>query len=298
LSLDRLIRVGMFTVIDADGRSHVFKGSEGPRATVRLADRALGWKLFFEPSLRLGEAYVKGTLTVAEGSLYDVLDLIGRNTAAGGVLPLQAWKWRARKLLRGLQQMNSLARAPRHVAYHYNLTEEFYRLFLDPDLHYSCAYFLDEKESLEAAQANKLRHIAAKLLLKPGQRVLDIGSGWGGLALFLAKEAGVEVTGITLSETQLAAARRRAQEAGLADRVRFDLRDYREQEGTFDRIVSVGMFEHVGVGYYRTFFDKVRALLAEDGVALLHTIGGSLRPMGRTPSRLGSCAAPPSPSTP
>jgi cyclopropane-fatty-acyl-phospholipid synthase len=281
--LRHLIRVGTLTVIDAAGGTHVFRGREGPRATIRLHRRSLQWTLFFQPSLRLGEAYTDGTLTVEDGSLYDFLDLVGRNWAIAGAHPLEAWGERGRNLIRRLREFNSPARARRNAAHHYDLTEELYRLFLDSDLQYSCAYFLDEDESLEAAQANKRRHIAAKLLLRPGQKVLDIGSGWGGLALHLAAEAGVEVTGITLSEMQLEASRRRAKESGLSDRVSFHLRDYRKQEGTFDRIVSVGMFEHVGVGYYRTFFDKIRDLLAEDGVALLHTIGRSGGPCATDP---------------
>ena len=179
----------------------------------------------------------------------------------------------ARRLFRGLSQYNPAGAAQCHAAHHYDLSDTLYDLFLDQDRQYSCAYFLSPDDSLEEAQAQKKRHIAAKLLLKPGCRVLDIGSGWGGLALYLASLTGAEVTGITLSEEQVKAARRRAAEAGLSDRVRFHLRDYRDEHGSYDRIVSVGMFEHVGVNHFKTFFRQVKDLLNDDGVALLHSIG-------------------------
>jgi cyclopropane-fatty-acyl-phospholipid synthase len=179
----------------------------------------------------------------------------------------------AYKKFRGLTQRNVAARARKNVAHHYDLSNELYRLFLDDDLQYSCAYFLKPDDSLETAQRNKLRHIAAKLALKPGQKVLDIGSGWGGMAMYLAEAAQVDVTGVTLSVEQHELATKRARERGLSDRVRFELRDYRDVTAKFDRIVSVGMFEHVGIGHYGEFFTKVSSLLADDGVALLHSIG-------------------------
>jgi cyclopropane-fatty-acyl-phospholipid synthase len=178
-----------------------------------------------------------------------------------------------RKLTRRLHQYNPVPRSRRNVAHHYDLSDRFYDLFLDRDRQYSCAYFLHPDDDIDTAQLNKRQHIAAKLLLRPGMKVLDIGSGWGGLALYLASEFGVDVTGLTLSTEQLKVAQRRAAQAGLADRVRFELRDYREERGSYDRIVSVGMFEHVGVGQYPTFFGQVSALLKRDGVALLHSIG-------------------------
>jgi cyclopropane-fatty-acyl-phospholipid synthase len=176
-------------------------------------------------------------------------------------------------LARPFVQFNPIRRARRNVAHHYDLSDELYALFLDSDRQYSCAYFMEPTDGLEQAQENKKRHIAAKLLLEPGMKVLDIGCGWGGMALFLAERCGVEVLGVTLSEHQLAVARGRAAAKGLSGRARFELMDYRQLAGSFDRIVSVGMFEHVGVPQYRAFFDKVASLLPPDGVALLHSIG-------------------------
>ncbi|MBN2751920.1 MAG: class I SAM-dependent methyltransferase, partial [Rhodospirillaceae bacterium] len=186
-------------------------------------------------------------------------------------------------LIRRLHQHNPAQKAKRNVAHHYDLPPELYDTFLDADHQYSCAYFPTGSETLEQAQAAKKRHIAAKLLLEPGQRVLDIGCGWGGMALSLAKDFGVDVTGITLSEHQLATARARAMAAGLSDRVRFELMDYRSVRGRFDRIVSIGMFEHVGVRYYRAFFRAIRERLSENGIALLHTIGRNEPPGDTNP---------------
>ena len=271
--LNHLIQVGTLSIIDGVGRTHRFGSGEPPSVTVRLHDRALNWKLFFDPELHTGEAYTDGTLTVEDGSVYDFLELICMNLATAGYHPYyRAVEW-VRRVIRPVQQFNPISRARRNVAHHYDLSDALYDLFLDTNRQYSCAYFADGDEDLETAQEKKKRHIAAKLLLKPGHRVLDIGSGWGGLALYLAREMQVDVTGITLSSSQLQASRALAEEAGLAGRARFFLRDYREETGTYDRIVSVGMFEHVGIGHYRQFFTTVRDLLADDGVALLHTIG-------------------------
>ncbi len=176
-------------------------------------------------------------------------------------------------MLRRLHQYNPASRAQRNAAHHYDLSDKLYELFLDQDWQYSCAYFPEGEEDIDAAQLAKKRHIAAKLLLRPGDRVLDIGSGWGGLAIYLARECGADVTGLTLSVEQHKMATRRAAQAGLSDRVRFHLRDYRDEQGQYDRIVSVGMFEHVGINHYGTFFAKLKSLLTADGVALLHSIG-------------------------
>ena len=176
-------------------------------------------------------------------------------------------------LLRRIHQYNSRTRARQNVAHHYDLSDHLYELFLDRDRQYSCAYFPGEDDDLEQAQLDKKRHIAAKLMIEPGQKLLDIGSGWGGLALYLAAASGADVTGLTLSAEQYKVATRRAVAAGLSDRVRFYIRDYREETGQYDRIVSVGMFEHVGVNHYAAFFAKVKSLLTADGVALLHSIG-------------------------
>jgi len=269
----RIITVGRLRVVDARGRSHAFEGSSGASVAIRLRDPALHWKLLVRPRLYLPEAYVDGALTIEEGSLYDLIDLFAANIEClpegilgrllnGTVAPL-----------RRLHQYNPVSRARQNVAHHYDLSDRLYELFLDRDRQYSCAYFYDSSDDLDTAQLNKKRHIAAKLLIRPGQRVLDIGAGWGGLALYLAGECGADVTGLTLSTEQHKAAMLRAAAAGLSDRVRFHLRDYREEVGRYDRIVSVGMFEHVGINHYNAFFTKLKSLLAPDGVALLHSIG-------------------------
>jgi cyclopropane-fatty-acyl-phospholipid synthase len=281
--LSSMIRVGQLTLVDASGRRHVFEGAPGPTATMRLRDRALHWKLVVRPYLFLPEAYMDGALTVEEGSLYDLLDLFAINTEAADSIPLFHLANRMALLLRRLHQHNPIARSQRNVARHYDLSDQLYALFLDRDRQYSCAYFLSPDDDIDTAQINKLRHIASKLLLRPGHKVLDIGSGWGGLALYLAAECGADVTGLTLSAEQLKVAQHRAAAAGLADRVRFVLRDYRKESGHYDRVVSVGMFEHVGVNQYGAFFAKLKELLAPDGVALVHAIGRMDGPAATNP---------------
>ena len=271
--LERMIRVGKLEVIDAHGNYHVFSGTPGCEATVRLYDSALHRKLFFNPDLHVGEAYMNGTLIVEKGTLSDFLEILVTNLGAAQTYPMySACEWFSR-VLRGWQQYNPVGRSRSNAAHHYDLPDQLYDQFLDHDRQYSCAYFLSPDDDLDTAQANKQRHLAAKLLLEPGVSVLDIGSGWGGLALYLARVGGGQVTGLTLSDKQVKMANRRAAEAGLSDRVRFYLRDYREETGTYDRIVSVGMFEHVGINHYREFFSTVRNLLAEDGLCVLHSIG-------------------------
>ena len=270
---ERIITIGRLDLVDAAGTSHAFCGAPGPGVAIRLHDPALHWKLVVRPRLYLPEAFTAGTLTIEEGSLYDLIDLLAVNLEA---LPNGFFARHldgSPTLLRRVHQYNPLSRARRNAAHHYDLSDQLYELFLDRDRQYSCAYFRDGGGDLDTAQLDKRRHIAAKLLLRPGQKVLDIGSGWGGLALYLAGECGADVTGLTLSVEQHKVATRRAAAAGLADRVRFHLRDYREERGQYDRIVSVGMFEHVGVNHYRAFFARLQALLAPDGVALLHSIG-------------------------
>jgi cyclopropane-fatty-acyl-phospholipid synthase len=279
--LRRTIKIGRLTIIDATGRSHVFQGSEGPAATVRLHDKALHRKLLLNPKLAFGEAYMDGTLTCEGGDLYDVLDLVARNMAYLETHPSQIWRERLGRFVRYIHTYNPVERAQRNVAHHYDLSGALYDLFLDKDRQYSCAYFASDNDNLETAQANKKLHLAAKLRLEPGQKLLDIGSGWGGLGLYLAKLAGLDVTGITLSTEQQKLSEQRAADAGLSDRVRFQLRDYREQTGVFQRIVSVGMFEHVGPNHYREFFRKVKELLTDDGIMLLHAIG-RMEPPGST----------------
>ncbi len=271
--LDRVIQIGRLTLIDTAGRRHEFGPGGSPQVTIRLHDRTLPRRLFLNPALSVGEAYTEGTLTIEEGTLDEFLHLCTYCPEALDRHPVQILRRWIGWPLRYLHQFNPIRRARANAAHHYDLSGELYDLFLDRDRQYSCAYFQDGRESLYEAQAKKRRHIAAKLLLRPGLRVLDVGSGWGGLALYLAQECGAEVTGITLSEEQLKVARERAAATGLAERVHFALRDYRGEDGLYDRIVSVGMFEHVGIGHYCTFFAKLRQLLQPDGVALLNAIG-------------------------
>jgi len=273
--LDQLIKVGRLTVIWPNGRTCAFGEvvANDPRldVIVRLRGALTPWKLALNPDLHLGEAYMNGTLLLEQGTLRDLLEICGRNVLQGQHQTLLARA--VSSLSRGLQQQNSPAAARRNAARHYDLPYALYRQFLDDDLQYSCAYFPKSGCSLDEAQRAKKRHIAAKLQLKPGQRVLDIGCGWGGLALSLARAEEVDVVGVTLSREQLVVAQQRATSLGLDKRVRFELRDYRELSGKFDRIVSVGMFEHVGTPHYADFFDLLRELLADKGIALLHSIG-------------------------
>ena len=275
--LRNLTRIGRLTAIDAAGRRHVFEGLPGPEATIRFHDRLAEWLLFANPRLYLGELYMDGRITIEQGELYDFLDWAGRNLQR---IEQERRYFRATppwlaKIVRYVQQYNPVVRARRNVAHHYDLSDTLYDLFLDSDRQYSCAYFTSDNDTLEAAQDNKKRHIAAKLMLKPGVRVLDIGSGWGGLGIYLAKVGAGEVVGVTLSEEQHKVSNERATKEGLGAHARFFLRDYRQQEGQFDRVVSIGMFEHVGVIHYDQFFAKLRDLLTDDGVALLHSIGRS-----------------------
>ncbi|MFO1153997.1 MAG: cyclopropane-fatty-acyl-phospholipid synthase family protein [Rhodospirillales bacterium] len=271
--LEAIVKSGDLRVVDARGRDHRFGNGTPPALTIRLHRPDLHWRLFFQPDLYAGEAYCDGTFTVEGGSLYDVLALIARNADAAGRPPRQIWADRFLRLLNRLDRSNDATRSRRNASHHYDLSRQLYALFLDADWQYSCAYFRSDADDLEAAQQQKRRHIAAKLLLHPGMRVLDVGCGWGGLALYLADRFAARVTGITVADEQLAVAQARAREAGLADRTRFFLRDYRELDGSFERIVSVGMFEHVGTAHFRQYFDCLRDRLTDDGVALLHTIG-------------------------
>ncbi|WP_374444635.1 class I SAM-dependent methyltransferase [Stella sp.] len=281
--LGRLVRYGNLALVDADGRSWTFGDGAGAPVVVRLHDRSLHTKLALKPELHVGEAYMDGTLTIEQGDLYDFLLLATENLARMPEPPVLKAGRAVERWLRGLRQYNPVGKAKANVAHHYDLSGRLYDLFLDADRQYSCAYFTDPGDDLETAQRNKKRHLAAKLLLQPGQKVLDIGCGWGGLALYLAQTADVDVTGLTLSEEQHKVAEERARKAGLSDRVRFLLRDYREEKGRYDRIVSVGMFEHVGVRHYPAFFHQVRDLLTPDGVALLHSIGRSDGPGATNP---------------
>ncbi len=281
--LKSFIKKGRLTVIDADGKRHVFGGlQEGPQVTMRLTDPKLYRSLVFKAELVAGEAYMDGTMRFEEGSsLRDFLMLFSINRLSLGSYPIQKAIRAVRMRFRKREQSNRKGQAQQNVAHHYDLGNDFYKLFLDENMLYSCAYFREPDETLEQAQRNKLRLLAAKLDLKPGMKVLDIGCGWGDLALYLAQLEDVAVVGVTLSKEQHALATKRATDAGLAGRVRFELKDYRDVEERFDRIVSVGMFEHVGVQHYDEFFKKLNALMPDDGVALIHSIG-HMSPPGTT----------------
>jgi cyclopropane-fatty-acyl-phospholipid synthase len=271
--LRRLVRRGRLEVETADGVTETYGDGAGPPLGVKILDGAAERRLMLNPALALGELYMEGRAVVTKGGLYDLLELGARNLAELDSQPWAKALAKARIAIRGLHQRNNRQRAKRNVARHYDLDQRLYNLFLDPDRQYSCAYFEYPGQSLEEAQTAKKRHLASKLLTKDGAATLDIGCGFGGLALYLAGVAGARVTGVTLSEEQFAVATARARETGLADRVEFRLQDYRDVPEKFDRIVSVGMFEHVGVTHYDEFFAKVRGLLKDDGVMLLHSIG-------------------------
>ena len=271
--LARAIAIGRLEIIDATGAHHVYEGAPGPHVTVRLNDPKLHQKLFLNPELHVGEAYMDGRLVVEQGSIRDLLTLFAENRTSFRGHPVQKLLRGTTKKLKRFLQRNTVKKSRENVRHHYDLSNAFYKLWLDQDMLYSCAYFSSPEDSLEQAQQNKLRHIAAKLDLKPGMRVLDIGCGWGGMALYLAKACDVEVVGVTLSTEQLAFAREDAKRRGLDHRVTFELIDYREVKGPFDRIVSVGMFEHVGVAQFDAYFGKIKELLKEGGLALVHSIG-------------------------
>ncbi|RST29686.1 class I SAM-dependent methyltransferase [Sphingomonas ginkgonis] len=272
--IDQLLPTGRITLIQPDGSRETHGGGDGSRSvTVRLHDKRVLFDIVRNPRLKIGEAYMDGRISIEHGGILDLLEMVvGANRFEAGGHKGKLKKGKLSKLKKLLRR-NDAAKSRKNVAHHYDLDDRLYDLFLDADRQYSCAYFTDPANSLEQAQRDKKAHIAAKLWLKPGQRVLDIGCGWGGMALYLNKVADVDVLGVTLSTEQLAVARRRAEEAGVADRVKFELIDYRSLDGRFDRIVSVGMFEHVGAAHFHEFFAKCRELLADDGVMLLHTIG-------------------------
>jgi cyclopropane-fatty-acyl-phospholipid synthase len=273
-TLNHLVKAGRLTIIQPNNCAVVVGQSESEQCmsvVVRLTRWMTPIKIALWPDLYLGEAYVDGTLIIEQGSLWDLLAICASN---------QPWQDRDRYLgrklksfLRYLRQRNAAVRARRNISHHYDVSRGLFEGFLDQDMQYSCAYFHKPDVSLEEAQRAKKQHIIAKLLLKPGQRILDIGCGWGGLALTLAESEDVNVLGVTLSTEQLRVARRRAHDRGLAHRVKFALRDYRQLDGKFDRIVSVGMFEHVGAPNYAQFFHILSRLLTADGIALIHSIG-------------------------
>ena len=278
----RFIAVGRLSIRYPNGQVSVFAGRPGPEVGFAVTTWATVRRMVTNPSLAFGEGYMDGTIIPVGCTIYDALDLLMTNMGTGQQ-PVMALHDAVSVVLKRWAQFNPARRAQRNVAHHYDLNGQLYDLLLDADRQYSCAYFPTGAETLDEAQAAKKRLIAKKLLLRPGLRVLDIGCGWGGMALTLARDHGADVTGITLSQEQLATARARAAEAGLSDRVRFELLDYRALTGTWDRIVSVGMFEHVGISHYRTFFQVLQRVLAPDGVALVHSIGRSHGPATTNP---------------
>lgn len=272
--VDKLLTSGSITLKQPGKEPRTYGAGGGKHLTVRFTDRKVAFDILKNPRLGLGETYMHGRLIIEDGTILDLMELItGPNRWENADNKRKLFARAGLVRLKRLFQDNNPGRAKRNVAHHYDLSDELYDVFLDADRQYSCAYFTDPGNSLDQAQADKLAHIAAKLYLKAGQRVLDIGCGWGGMALYLHRVAGVDVLGITLSEEQLKVARRRAEETGVSKHVRFELIDYRKLDGQFDRIVSVGMFEHVGAAHCDEFFAKSRDLLKPDGVMLLHTIG-------------------------
>ena len=271
--LRKAIKKGSLTLVSPDGSRETF-GEPGRPAdvVVRINDASLDWKIPLNPELKAAEAYMDGTLEILEGDVYDFLTAFYINRKQFDHTPGQIfWSSLSRRLKR-FQQNNSLARASAHVKHHYDLKDELFDLFLDEEKQYSCAYFRTGEETLDEAQMAKIKHIARKLNLKDGQTVLEIGSGWGGMALYLASIADVKITGITLSENQARLSNQRAKEAGVSDRVSFEICDYREVKDTYDRVISVAMLEQVGAPFLKEYFYNLRNLLAPNGVAFVHSI--------------------------
>lgn len=271
--LERGVKKGAVAVTFASGKTRVFGDGSEPVARVRLTDSAAERAAWLDPSLQFAELYMHERLVIEEGDIYDFLALAKKNGAKNFASFPAAAREIGRIIHRKLRRHVFKETSKKNVAHHYDLDEQLFRLFLDSDLQYSCAYYENGDETLEEAQRKKKRHIAAKMMLEPGQRVLDIGCGWGGMGLYLAQTAGVDVTGVTLAEEQLRVANQRAAEAGMADKARFLLQDYRKVTGKFDRIVSVGMFEHVGPQHFDEYFQTIYDLLEPNGVAVIHSIG-------------------------
>ncbi|MBN9029190.1 MAG: cyclopropane-fatty-acyl-phospholipid synthase [Rhizobiales bacterium 63-7] len=272
--IGRIVRKGNLTIVYASGETVVYGDGGGTAVRIRLADAAAEAELAADPTLKLGELFMDGRFVMEQGSIYDFLELVKGNTINEVFSPLMAARLIGRTVVSQIAARNPINRNRYNVAHHYDLSAKLFDLFLDEDWQYSCAYFNPPGISLDEAQLAKKRHIAAKLLLEPDQSILEIGSGWGGMAMYLSEAVGADVTGITLSEEQLKVSRDRAARRGLSNRVRFELQDYRYLKSqTYDRIVSVGMFEHVGRTHYDRFFRKAAELLSRDGVMVLHSIG-------------------------
>ena len=272
--LTKLFKEGGLVLIDANSKKYVIGNpkKENP-LTLKLLDKSLHYKLLFYPDLYFGEAYSKGSLTIENGTLTEFLNMALQNIGRKETNVFSEFLNKIRGSYRYLTNFNFIKKSKMNIARHYDISDDLYDLFLDSKRQYSCAYFKNENDSLEIAQNNKIDHIIKKLNLKPNQKVLDIGSGWGSLAIEIAKKTQCQVVGITLSESQFEYSKKKAKQMNMGNQVEFRLCDYREVKEKFDRIVSVGMFEHVGRKFYRTFFNKIQAILKDDGIALLHTIG-------------------------
>ena len=283
-TISRVMIWGRLAITYPDGNTCTYGPGGGISVGATLCTPKVVRALCQNPILAIGEGYMHGEIIVENDNLFDLLTLLVRNQRGGGQMPAWFGAWMAaRRKLRGLSQLNSQRRSRQNVAHHYDISDAFYQLFLDDDMQYSCAYFAKPDISLEQAQEAKKLHIARKLRLSPGQSVLDIGCGWGGTALTLARDFGVHVTGITLSKNQLDTAVAKVKSAGLEDLVEIKLLDYREMTGRFDRVVSVGMLEHVGLRHFDAFFRKIRSVLNPNGIALIHTIGRTAPPSPTNP---------------
>ncbi len=282
--LNSLFKHDGFELIDSNSKKYVIgKPSREKPISLKLLDQKLMQKLLLYPDLYFGEAYMDGSLVIENGNITEFLDLAFKNIGRGNINSYGAVIKKLRGTYRYLTSFNKIAKSKENVAHHYDISEKLYDLFLDENRQYSCAYFKNENDTLEQAQNNKIHHIIKKLNIQPNQKVLDIGSGWGTLALAIAKETQASVTGITLSENQFKYSKNKAKEMNLSNKVDFKLIDYRQLNEKFDRVVSVGMFEHVGRKFYRTYFNKVFKLLNERGIALIHTIGSSMPPRDPQP---------------
>ena len=282
--LNSLFKHDGFELIDSNSKKYVIgKPSREKPISLKLLDPKLMQKLLLYPDLYFGEAYMDGSLVIENGNITEFLDLAFKNIGRGNINSYGAVIKKLRGTYRYLTSFNKIVKSKENVAHHYDISEKLYDLFLDENRQYSCAYFKNENDTLEQAQNNKIHHIIKKLNIRPNQKVLDIGSGWGTLALAIAKETQASVTGITLSENQFKYSKNKAKEMNLSNKVDFKLIDYRQLNEKFDRVVSVGMFEHVGRKFYRTYFNKVFKLLNERGIALIHTIGSSMPPRDPQP---------------
>ena len=282
--LNSLFKHDGFELIDSNSKKYVIgKPIKEKPIVLKLLDQKLMQKLLINPDLYFGEAYMNGSLVIENGTITEFLDLAFRNIGRGDINFYGTVIKKIKGTFRYLTSFNKILKSKENVAHHYDISEKLYDLFLDKNRQYSCAYFKNDNDTLEEAQKNKMHHIIKKLNIKPNQKVLDIGSGWGTLALEIAKETNASVTGITLSENQFEYSKNKAKEMNLSNQVEFKLIDYRQLNEKFDKIVSVGMFEHVGRKFYRTYFNTVSKLLNEKGIALIHTIGSTMPPRDPQP---------------